>query len=99
MVGGEREGSISVHGDGNANATSGGVHHPATARVVAANEGSENDNVGKGGGEGLVVEKVKFTMSMRGHQWRSARYVRESLEEFASTIEVCIARLLVLPIV
>ena len=34
------------------------------------------------------VEKVKFTVSVRGHQWSSARHVHETLQEFARVIEV-----------
>lgn len=34
------------------------------------------------------VEKVKFTVSVRGHQWSSARHVHETLQEFARVIQV-----------
>ncbi|XP_024396538.1 uncharacterized protein [Physcomitrium patens] len=43
-----------------------------------------------GGGCGGVlgsVDKVKFTVSVRGHQWSSARHVNETLQEFAATIQ------------
>lgn len=46
-----------------------------------------------GGGCGGVlgsVDKVKFTVSVRGHQWSSARHVNETLQEFAATIQVCV---------
>ncbi len=39
--------------------------------------------VGPGG-----IEKVKFTVSVRGHQWSSARHVHETLQEFARVIQV-----------
>jgi hypothetical protein len=35
-----------------------------------------------------AIEKVKFTVSVRGHQWSSARQVQETLQEFASVIQV-----------
>lgn len=36
----------------------------------------------------LPVEKLKFTVSVRGHQWSSARHVNETLQEFATAIQV-----------
>jgi hypothetical protein len=35
-----------------------------------------------------AIEKVKFTVSVRGHQWSSARQVQETLQEFARVIQV-----------
>ncbi len=35
-----------------------------------------------------AFEKVKFTVSVRGHQWSSARHVQETLQEFARVIQV-----------
>ncbi|KAG6543437.1 hypothetical protein Mapa_015107 [Marchantia paleacea] len=34
-----------------------------------------------------LAEKVKFTVSVRGHQWSSARHVNETLQEFARVIQ------------
>lgn len=45
---------------------------------------------GKGfvAGNPCIPEKVKFTVSVRGHQWSSARHVNETLQEFARVIQV-----------
>lgn len=38
----------------------------------------------------VMAEKVKFTVSVRGHQWSSARHVEETLQEFAAVIQVTV---------
>lgn len=38
----------------------------------------------------VMAEKVKFTVSVRGHQWSSARHVDETLQEFAAVIQVTV---------
>lgn len=58
-----------------------GAAGPPPAVVAAA--ACSNGNGGNGG-----VEKVKFTVSVRGRQWSSARHVNETLEEFAAAIQV-----------
>ncbi len=55
--------------------------------------GIVNDNgapvlVANGGGMGGRVEKVKFTVSVRGYQWSSARHANETLQEFTTAIQV-----------
>lgn len=73
-------------------ASAGGLHPQPGAAVpppaVAAANGSGG---GPGGGGGGPVDKVKFTVSVRGHQWSSARHVNETLEEFAAAIQVQLA--------
>jgi hypothetical protein len=79
--GGDREGEgLSANNNSNGTTMAGSLQQPAvpptTQPVVVANGG------------GGSVEKVKFTVSVRGHQWSSARHVNETLQEFASAIQV-----------
>lgn len=71
--------------NGNGAVVGGGFHQLAPPSVVVAPSCGGGGGVASGG---PGVEKVKFTVSVRGHQWSSARHVNETLEEFAAAIQV-----------